>query len=92
MERTTRWAKRCISARNPAQALFGIIQGGMLLDLRRRHAAELAQLPFDGLALGGFSVGEPAHVMDKLLDQLMPHVDELRPRYLMGVGTPANLV
>ncbi len=92
MERTTRWAKRCISVRNRGQALFGIIQGGTILDLRRRHAMELAQLSLDGLALGGFSVGEPSHVTDRLLDQLIPHVDELRPRYLMGVGTPSNLV
>jgi queuine tRNA-ribosyltransferase len=92
MERTTRWAKRCIVARNPGQALFGIIQGGTHLDLRRRHAYELAELPLDGLALGGFSVGEPTQVMDELLDQVVPHVDEQRPRYLMGVGTPSNLV
>jgi len=92
MERTTRWAKRSIVARNRGQALFGIIQGGTNLDLRRRHAYELAELPLDGLALGGFSVGEPTQVMEDLLDQLVPHVDEQRPRYLMGVGTPSNLV
>ncbi len=92
IERTTRWAKRSIVARNPGQALFGIIQGGTHLDLRRRHAYELAELPLDGLALGGFSVGEPTQVMEDLLDQLVPHVDEQRPRYLMGVGTPSNLV
>jgi len=92
MERTTRWAKRSIVARNRGQALFGIIQGGTHLDLRRRHAYELAELPLDGLALGGFSVGEPTQVMEDLLDQLVPHVDEQRPRYLMGVGTPSNLV
>jgi queuine tRNA-ribosyltransferase len=92
LERTTRWVKRCIAVRNSGQALFGIIQGGTLLDLRRRHALELADLPLDGLALGGFSVGEPANIMHELLDQLVPHVDELRPRYLMGVGTPSDLL
>ena len=91
-ERTTRWAGRCLRARNPGQALFGIIQGGTLLDLRRSHAAELAAMPFDGLALGGFSVGEPAHVRDALLERLMPDIDESRPRYLMGVGTPTDVV
>ncbi len=92
IDRTTRWAKRCLLARNPGQALFGIIQGGTLLNLRRSHAEELSKLPFEGLALGGFSVGEPADVRDEVLDQLMPHIDESRPRYLMGVGTPADIV
>ncbi len=92
VERTTRWGERCILARTHGQALFGIIQGGTILSLRRRHAAELASLPFDGLALGGFSVGEPADVMHEMLNKLMPAVDELRPRYLMGVGTPSDLI
>ncbi len=92
VQRTTRWAQRCLAARNPGQALFGIIQGGTLADLRGRHALELAAMPFDGLALGGFSVGEPAKVRKELLDQMMPYVDASRPRYLMGVGTPTDLV
>ena len=92
VQRTTRWAERCLAARNPGQALFGIVQGGTLLHLRREHAAQLAAMQFDGLALGGFSVGEPADVRDETLKQLMPYVDEARPRYLMGVGTPADVV
>ena len=92
LERTTRWAERCLAVRRPGQALFGIIQGGVHEALRRRHAVELERLPFDGLALGGFSVGEPVDVMESLLARLVPHIDPLRPRYLMGVGTPANIV
>ncbi len=92
LERTTRWAERCLAARDPKQALFGIIQGGTSEELRSRHARELEKLPFDGLALGGFSVGEPTDVMEQLLEKLVPRIDETRPRYLMGVGTPANLV
>jgi queuine tRNA-ribosyltransferase len=92
VERTTRWAKRCLLARKPGQALFAIIQGGTDLMLRRRHAAELGELPVDGLALGGFSVGEPPETMHALLEQLLPEVDSTRPHYLMGVGTPSDLV
>ena len=92
VERTTRWAKRCLIARKPGQALFAIVQGGTDAELRRRHASELSELPVDGLALGGFSVGEPPPVMHRLLEELMPTVDQGRPRYLMGVGTPTDLV
>jgi queuine tRNA-ribosyltransferase len=89
---TTRWAARCLAARDPAQALFGIIQGGVHVDLRRRHAEELGALPFDGLALGGFSVGEPPEQMHRTLPEVVPHMDAARPRYLMGVGTPRDLL
>jgi queuine tRNA-ribosyltransferase len=92
VERTTRWAQRCLIARKPGQALFAIVQGGTDLQLRRRHVAELGELPVDGLALGGFSVGEPPETMHALLEQLLPDVDKNRPRYLMGVGTPSDLV
>ncbi len=92
VERTTRWAKRCLEARAPEQALFGIVQGGTNPELRLAHAAELAKLPLDGLALGGFSVGEPIAAMHKTLAQVVPRVDPARPRYLMGVGTPTDLV
>lgn len=92
VERTTRWAKRCLVARKPGQALFAIIQGGTNLALRQRHAAELSALDVDGLALGGFSVGEPPDTMHALLEQLLPSVDDSRPRYLMGVGTPSDLL
>ncbi|HMJ12144.1 MAG TPA: tRNA guanosine(34) transglycosylase Tgt, partial [Polyangiaceae bacterium] len=92
VERTTRWAERCLSARAPGQALFGIVQGGTDIDLRASHAETLARLPLDGLALGGFSVGEPPAHMHRTLAQVVPHVDPGRPRYLMGVGTLLDLV
>lgn len=92
VERTTRWAERCLLARDPNQALFGIIQGGTDVGLRLRHAEELGRLPFDGLALGGFSVGEPNADMHRTLAEVAPAVDANRPRYLMGVGTPFDLV
>jgi queuine tRNA-ribosyltransferase len=90
--RTTRWAARCLAAKRPDQAVFGIVQGGTFADLRRAHAAELAELPFDGLALGGFSVGEPIERMHEVLGEMASEVDPSRPRYLMGVGTPRDLV
>lgn len=92
MELTTRWARRCLESRAAGQALFGIVQGGSDLDARISHARELAALPFDGLALGGFSVGEPPDVMHRVLRTLAPELDAARPRYLMGVGTLADLV
>jgi queuine tRNA-ribosyltransferase len=90
--RTTRWAERCLAAKHPRQALFGIVQGGVDVELRLAHIEALAKLPFDGLALGGFSVGEPNELMHRTLARVAPALDPLRPRYLMGVGTPADLV
>lgn len=91
--RTTRWARRALAvARPPGQALFGIVQGACFVDLRRAHAEELGALPFDGLALGGFSVGEPIERMHATLHEVTPALDATRPRYLMGVGTPRDLV
>jgi queuine tRNA-ribosyltransferase len=97
VERTTRWARRTLEARDPKQAVFGIVQGGVHADLRKRHAAELAALTvdgvgFDGLALGGFSVGEPPAEMHALLPEVAPYLDAARVRYLMGVGTPQDLL
>lgn len=93
LARTTRWAKRALAApRKPTQALFGIIQGACFTDLRERHAEELAALPFEGLALGGFSVGEPIPRMYETLHAMAHKVDPARPRYLMGVGTPRDLL
>jgi queuine tRNA-ribosyltransferase len=92
VELTTRWAERCLAARAPGQALFGIIQGGTDARLRLEHADRLARLPVDGLALGGFSVGESREDMHRTLGVVVPHVDPARVRYLMGVGTPADLV
>jgi queuine tRNA-ribosyltransferase len=90
--RTTRWARRCLAAKSPSQAVFGIVQGGTHVDLRRAHAEALGAMPFDGLALGGFSVGEPIEEMHRVLVEVAPSLDAARPRYLMGVGTPADLV
>jgi queuine tRNA-ribosyltransferase len=92
VEQTTRWARRSLAAKDAAQALFGIVQGGLYPDLRRRHAAELGELPFEGLALGGFSVGEPIDEMHAVLSEIAPALDRTRPRYLMGVGTPQDLI
>ena len=91
--RTTRWARRCLEAKTSRhQALFGIVQGGVHPDLRRRSVEEICSMGFPGYAIGGLSVGEPFDLMCETLDlctQLMP---EDRPRYLMGVGTPDYLL
>jgi len=92
VERTTRWAERCLAAQSPGQALFGIVQGGTNVELRLQHAETLAKLPFQGLALGGFSVGEPPASMHAALLQIAHRLDAARPRYLMGVGTPEDLL
>ncbi len=92
-ERTTRWARRCRDARRrPDQWLFGIVQGGVLLDLRERSACELAALEFDGYALGGLSVGEPKAERQSVLDHATPLLPPEKPRYLMGVGTPEDIL
>jgi queuine tRNA-ribosyltransferase len=91
--RTSRWAARAIQTpRAPGQALFGIVQGACFVDLRRAHAEELGAMPFDGLALGGFSVGEPVARMYETLAACATALDPERPRYLMGVGTPQDLI
>jgi queuine tRNA-ribosyltransferase len=92
IERTTRWAERCLAARKPGQALFAIVQGGTDVGLRLGHAEALERLPVDGIALGGFSVGEPNADMHRTLAEVVPCVDQSRPRYLMGVGTPSDLI
>lgn len=89
---TTAWARRCLAAKRADQAVFGIVQGGTHPDLRRAHADELAAMDFDGLALGGFSVGEPIDRMHAVVSEVASYVDPARPRYLMGVGTPRDLV
>ncbi|MBS4171434.1 tRNA guanosine(34) transglycosylase Tgt [Neochlamydia sp. AcF95] len=93
LERTHRWAERC---RNydlqPHQNLFGIVQGGVHADLRQQSAQFLANLDFQGYAIGGLSVGEPASIMYEVLDHTVPFMPVEKPRYLMGVGTPRNLV
>lgn len=94
MERTTRWAKRCLEAhKNPdKQGLFGIVQGGMYKDLRQESAKQLVELNFPGYAVGGLSVGEPAELMYEVLENTTPFLPEDKPRYLMGVGTPDYLI
>ncbi len=90
--RTTAWAQRCLAVPRPAgQALFGIVQGGIDLDRRKRHLEVMAPLAFDGLAIGGLSVGEEIPEMYRILDGLVADFPADRPRYLMGVGTPDDL-
>ena len=96
LEITKKWAKRCKQAwqetYNGHNALFGIVQGGMYRDLRRQSAEELIKIGFPGYAVGGLSVGEPAEVMLEMADYTLPNLPESQPRYIMGVGTPENLI
>ena len=95
MELSLRWAKRSINEHqrlNNNNALFGIIQGGMYKDLRLKSLDELNKMGFDGLAIGGLSVGEPKAEMIKMLDYLPIVMPKNKPRYLMGVGTPDDLI
>ncbi len=94
MERTTRWAERCLEAHKNTdrQALFGIIQGGMYADLRKRSARDLRAMDFPGYAIGGLSVGEPAHLMYEMLEETVPEMPADKARYLMGVGSPDYLI
>jgi queuine tRNA-ribosyltransferase len=93
MARTTRWAARCLPVpRAEGQLRYGIVQGGVHIDLRQRHIEELAALAFDGYALGGFSVGEPIPIMYEVLDAVADQLPRDKARYLMGVGTPNDLL
>jgi len=94
LERTTRWAARCKAAhaRPDSQALFGIVQGSTYADLRRRSAEEIVALDFPGYAVGGLSVGEPKELMHEMLEVQVPLLPADKPRYLMGVGSPEDLV
>ena len=96
MEMTTDWARRCkqawLETESDASTLFGIVQGSMFKDLRRRSADELINIGFDGYAIGGLSVGEPAEIMLEIADFTLPLLPADRPRYIMGVGTPENLI
>src|ERR1700731_3413174 len=93
MERTHLWAQRCLES-EPAsgQLRFGIVQGGFDEQLRRESAEVLTRLPFDGFGVGGLSLGEPKDITYQLLSLQTPILPRERPRYLMGVGTPADLV
>ena len=75
-----------------ARALFGIVQGSIYPDLRKRSAEALAELDFPGMAIGGLSVGEPKDLMYEIVESTLPHMSWEKPRYLMGVGTPEDLV
>jgi len=96
LELTTRWAQRCRDTwqrrARPDAALFGIVQGGMFPDLRQQSAEALAAMDFPGYALGGLSVGEPIDLMLEVAETALPNLPADRPRYIMGVGTPENLV
>jgi queuine tRNA-ribosyltransferase len=93
MERTHRWATRCLESEPaPGQLRFGIVQGGFDERLRKESAEVLARLPFDGFGVGGLSLGEPKAVTYRLLSLQTAILPRERPRYLMGVGTPADLV
>lgn len=104
LELTTKWAKRCKESGirnkesadsrllNPDSLLFGIVQGGVYPDLRERSAKELTEIGFDGYALGGLSVGEPNELMYEIIEKTVPFLPEDKPRYLMGVGTPRDIL
>ena len=93
MELSMRWASRCSAAHGEhPSALFGIVQGGMYPDLRKESLDALLEIGFDGYAIGGLSVGETEEERLMVLDNLTPHMPADRPRYLMGVGTPEDIV
>ena len=101
-ERTYRWLVRCkeeltkLNSRpgavNPGQVLFGINQGGTYADLRVKHMQKIAELDLPGYAIGGLAVGESTDVMYEIIDAVEPYMPEDKPRYLMGVGTPSNII
>ena len=91
-ERTLRWAGRCRDTKTDEQAMFGIVQGGLDLSLREHCAKGLVELDFDGYAVGGLSVGEPPPDMYRVTAATTPHLPHDRPRYLMGVGRPEDLL
>lgn len=93
LERTHRWAARCRAFElKEHQSLFGIVQGGVYEDLRIESAKGLSSMDFEGFAIGGLSVGEPAEMMNAMIDVVEPHIPKEKPRYLMGVGTPRNII
>jgi len=93
LDRTHRWAERCKKAHTrPDQALFGIVQGGIFADLRQQSAEFLSTLDFPGYAIGGLAVGETKEEMYSTLDATVPAMPESKPRYLMGVGAPEDIV
>ncbi|GFO97847.1 queuine trNA-ribosyltransferase [groundwater metagenome] len=92
-ERTIRWAERAKSIeQNPGQLFFAILQGGTFAELRKKCAEELVEMDFDGYGIGGLSIGEPKDIMNEVLKSSVPLVPEDKPRYLMGVGSPVELL
>ena len=91
---STNWASRCKNefADQPHKALFGIVQGGLFEDLRIKSLEKLLEINFDGYALGGLAVGEKQHEMFKILNYIVKFMPEKKPRYLMGVGTPSDIL
>ncbi len=92
MELSMRWAKRCKEAHKSKSALFGIVQGGMYTDLRKESLDRLIDIDFDGVALGGLSVGESKQEKTQILEFMSDKLPDDKPRYLMGVGTPEDIV
>ncbi|MCI0673660.1 MAG: tRNA-guanine transglycosylase, partial [Myxococcaceae bacterium] len=93
LARTTRWLQRCMAAwSRERSSLFGIVQGGLHLELRKRHLEEVCAMDLPGYALGGYSVGEAPEAMHASVAEVAPLLPRERPRYLMGVGTPVDLV
>ncbi|HZK18885.1 MAG TPA: tRNA guanosine(34) transglycosylase Tgt [Clostridia bacterium] len=93
LERTARWAERCVAAHGRVdQALFGIVQGSVYEDLRRRSARQISSMNFPGFGIGGLSVGEPKTLMYSMLEHVIDVLPPEKPRYLMGVGSPDCLV
>jgi queuine tRNA-ribosyltransferase len=93
LDLTVKWAKLCKEAQtNSEQALFGIVQGGTYLDLRKKAVEEIVNLDFDGYAMGGVSVGEPKELMYEIAETITPLLPQDKIRYLMGVGTPEDII
>lgn len=95
MELSLRWAERSrkeFEKQPKGRALFGIVQGGDIEDLRIKSAQELTNIPFEGYSIGGLAVGEPQDVMLRMIETVEPHLPTHKPRYLMGVGTPDDLL
>ena len=92
MERTHSWAARCLVARKENQAVFGIVQGGVFEDLRRESAARIGEMDFDGVAIGGVSVGEPTEMQYPVVQLTAPLLPANKVRYLMGVGHPKDIL
>lgn len=92
VRRTTQWAERSLAVKAPGQAVFGIVQGGVHSDLRDRSVNEIANLPFEGFAIGGVSVGEPTELQRPVVAHTAPLLPEGKARYLMGVGHPQDIL